>query len=82
MAFLGTVGVVLYNMTADAFYGMGTYELVRFFIECFFTAVATWLSASKVYDMSIGDKKNKKEVQQKLEDEFVKGVVVGKNGGV
>jgi hypothetical protein len=80
VAVLGTLGVGLINMGETAFYGMNSYAVITFVIGSMFTAVTTWLSAAKIYDMSLGKKKAKKKVQEMLEEEFMKGVDVGKNG--
>jgi len=78
VAFVGTAMVSLYGMSEETFNGLGSYGLVKFLIECFFTAIATWLSASKIYDLVYGDKKWDKEVEVKLIDNYMRGINEGK----
>lgn len=80
VAVLGTIGVGLINMGEQAFYSMNSYNVLTFTIMSMFTAVTTWLSAAKIYDMSLGKKKVEKKVQEMLEAELVMGIDFGKNG--
>ena len=54
IAIVGTLCISIYNLDKEAFYALGTYEIVRMGINCLFTAAATWLSASKLYDLAKG----------------------------
>jgi hypothetical protein len=77
IAFIGTAMVSIYSMTEEAFNQIGTYSFIKLIVECSFSAIATWLSASKIYDLVYGDKKWDAELVTKLQSRYVKGVSDG-----
>ena len=79
VAFIGTLMVNVYSMSEEIFNQIGTYEAIKIIIECFFAAIVSWLSASKIYDFILGDKKWDKEVATLLEERYAKGIEEGKS---
>lgn len=61
IAFLGTLLVILYSMNEEAFNALTKFALLRLVTESIFTAFATWLSAAKLYDISLGKMKAQRE---------------------
>lgn len=74
IALVGTAAVTLYNMDESTFKALTLLGSIKFIIECVFTAVASWLSASKVYDLSIGKRKAEKEIEEALVESYNKGI--------
>ena len=54
IALFGTLGVILFNMSEETFMSLTKLGMIKLTVESVFTAFATWLSAGKLYDMSIG----------------------------
>lgn len=80
-------GWELYNITPEAFGVItqgGFLSMFKWAVGNLIVGFATWLSASKLYDLGYGEKKQKKKLieaeteKKKLEEEVVKL----KNGGV
>ena len=77
VALLCTAGVSFYNMPEEVFNSMTLLGIIKFLVESLFMAVATWLSAAKIYDLSLGKKKKIGELKEILGAEFKRGVMIG-----
>jgi hypothetical protein len=74
IAFVLCFGWTFYNMSQEGFFlwqQMNSLETFRWGIDQLIVGFATWLAASKIYDLGHGNKKRTQQVVA-LEDEIVK----------
>jgi len=74
LSFILCFGWTFYNMTSDGYFlwqQMNALETFRWGIDQLIVGFATWLAASKIYDLGHGNKKRTQSMTA-LEDEIVK----------
>lgn len=70
LSFIICIGWAFYNMPPSKFYALLNADFhfqFKYAIDQLIVGFATWLAASKIYDLGHGDKKRNKEVSEKIE---------------
>jgi len=58
-SFIGTLLVMFYNMDRESFNTLTLYDGMRLSVETIFISLATFLSAAKIYDLTLNKWKQK-----------------------
>jgi hypothetical protein len=89
LSFILCIFWTLYNMPPSQFYELLNADFhfqFKYVIDQLIVGFATWLAASKLYDLGHGDKKRNKEVSEKIEKhvtekgQLVEEIIKLKNG--